>query len=219
MPRYSVRFRRSILTILLAVSVALSVLLAACASSTTGNPATPSSPPHTQVTRTSDAPTPQPVGQTGPAVIGGSLDAFKAQYGAPNSNSWPAGGAYSFGTWPGTNTDKVQINVKDGHVYTLAVNAPPSQPWTMQEAENTCKTFLPGDAHKMPLTRQVTDAAGLFMVETYWVSSTVANEYPSSVFIDVDGQPETPGTVQVRYTVNTPDTTHVLFCDLNLGSA
>lgn len=204
MHRGAVRVHPFILTAFLAVSA---LLVAACASSTAGHTTVPSSLPHT------------PVGQTGQAVIGGSLDAFKSKYGEPNGNSWPEGGGYSFGNWPGTNTDKVQINVKDGRVYTLGVNAPPSQPWTLQEAENACKVFLPSDAHKTSLTRQVTDAAGLFMVETYWVSATIASEYPSSVFVDFDGQPETPGTVQVRYTVNTPDTTHVQFCDLNLGSA
>ncbi len=203
MLRNAVRLRRYTLAALLVVSA----LLAGCASGPTGSPGSPAAQPHT------------PVAPAGPAVIGGTLDAFKAKYGTPNSDSWPAGGGYSFGTWPGTTTDKIQINIKGGRVYTLAVNAPPSQPWTIQEAENVCKVFLPSDARKASLTREVSDAAELFMVETYWVSPTVANEYPSSVFIDVDGQPETPGTVQVRYTVSTPDTTHVQFCDMNLGSA
>jgi hypothetical protein len=198
------------------------------ASPTTPPIETPTTPPNaTPTTPPSATPTETPVetpSNAGPAVLGGTQDAFIARFGQPNDASTPAGGQLHFQRFSGTTTDFliVQLDTFDGaafsqRAFAITVNAPPGQPWSMETARSTCGQFLPSDASQ---TKQVdiTTTQGTVGTVLDYKSATLASTFPAQAFVDISHNLVAPGSFDVFFHFTTPnDTSRIDSCELQVG--
>jgi hypothetical protein len=146
--------------------------------------------------------TPLPVGAPKAASaaqrLGGTLAAFEAQFGAPIVQV--PGTVYGFQPYCGTGAaDCEQVTLaigQDGghYVDVIALDAPPARSWDLPTARTICESYLPSDAQfvrEVPVTNQG--------VNRIYLSATLAQRFPASVFLDGAGDYIQPGTIEIQY--------------------
>jgi len=165
--------------------------------------------------------TPKP--SSGPAVLGGSGQAFIDRYGPLTSQSDASAGDLHFLQYPGVALDFLIVDLGkrladtpgDNNAASIVVAAPPDQKWTMSEARTQCGAFLPADAK---MAQSVPVPAG-HAVDYIYHSDTLAHVFAASAFQDAHQNSVPPGTFDVLYLYASANATdQVAACDLELGS-
>ena len=167
--------------------------------------------------------TPRASQSSGPALLGGSGQAFIDQYGPLTSQSNASAGDLHFRQYPGVAQDFLIVGLGSRFGITpgaqnaasILAAAPPGQPWTMSKAQAQCAVFLPRDAK---LLRTVPVPAS-HSVDYIYHSDTLAQVFPASTFQDANLSQTTPGTFDANYlyaSANASD--QIDSCDLELGS-
>lgn len=177
---------------------------------TTSSTLQPTSQPTTQATAVSNPLSSSP-------VLGGDLSAFTAKYGQPNTHSVSASGLYHYKQYPGSNLDFLIVNtaLADGSVYVKRVEnitvQAPSAGWSKQEATTACAAFLPPDA---AYKQQVNLTYGY---DDIYSSALLAQLFPASSFVDVNGKQVQPGLFDVEYLYQ-QGTKTVASCSILIGT-
>lgn len=151
-------------------------------------------------------PTPKPAVKTqtptsapassGAAVLGATLDAFKAKYGPPNSHSDPNQGQYYFSVYGTGQSDLTVQFLGTTHAEGLILDAPGNNTyWSESEATSHCLALLPSDAdYQRQLTVRGGDPTTPDIQRVYSVPS-LASLFSSSDWTDENGNQTTAGTV------------------------
>jgi hypothetical protein len=174
----------------------------------------PTSKPTKQAT-TGSSPTSSATGNS--PVLGSNLSAFTAQYGQPNNRSAPTSGLYHYKQYPGTNLDflVVKTDLGDWGVYAKRVEnitlQAPSAGWSQQEASAACAAFLPPDA---AYKQQVNLTYGY---DNIYFSASLAQLFPASSFVDVNGNQVKAGLFDVEYLYQ-QGTKTVASCSILIGT-
>ncbi len=185
------------------------------ATSATNNAAQVSSSP-TQASQPTSAPTASPTkSPAGPAILGATLNDFKARYGQLNSHSDPANGQYYFALYGNDKDDLTLQFIYDEHASAILYGAPNNKYWSYSEAKTACAAFLPSDAtYQRKMT--VYDTTGKAQDEQLvYVSSSIASFFPASAFTDENGNNAKPGTIGLILTHW--DTNTYLQCTVQVG--
>jgi hypothetical protein len=159
---------------------------------TQGATSQPTSKPTTQATTGINPTSSSP-------ILGGDLSAFTAKYGQPNNHSVPASGLYHFKQYPGSNLDFLIVNtdLADWGVYAKRVESitvqAPAAGWSKQEASDDCAAFLPPDA---VYKQQINLTYGY---DNIYSSASLAQQFPASAFVDVNGKQVQAGLFDVQY--------------------
>jgi len=153
----------------------------------------------------------------GPAVLGGTVDAFIAEFGQPNDHS--SAGMPHFKQCSNSNVDQlILLDVSNpGHVESITVAA--CTPWTVSQAKTNCSAFFPADA-VYKRTVQIPGPPNSFpSVDKIYYSATLAHEFAADVFTDANGNPVQPGLFDVNYLyISNTDLSHIDSCDVIVGT-
>jgi len=166
-------------------------------------------------------PTPKPtataIRNAGPAVLGGTVDAFIVKFGPPNDHS--SAGLPHINRCGNSNIDQL-ILLQDSyggtsaHIIAVTVQACTSTSWTMSLAKAMCSLFFPADA-VYKRTVQVGDTS----IDKIYFSATLAHEFTPDNFTDANSNPVQPGLFDVNYLyASNTDTSHIDSCDVDLGT-
>ncbi len=214
-----------VISMLLVLSIATVLLLSACGESgqsvssptaATTTQIVPTSKPNPTPTST-PTPTATAVKNAGPAVLGGTVDAFIAKFGPPNDHS--SAGLPHFNRCGNSNIDQL-ILLQDSyggtsaHIIAVTVQACTSTSWTMSLATAMCSSFYPADA-VYKRTVQVGDTS----IDKIYFSATLAHKFTPDNFTDANSNPVQPGLFDVNYLyASNTDTSHIDSCDIDLGT-
>jgi hypothetical protein len=170
----------------------------------------PASPP-------AASPTPLPA-SSGPAILGATLSAFVARYGQPNQHSMPASHTYYFSLYGTPGQDDLTVMLIDGqHVDAVTVASPTGAGWDESTAIAACLAFAPSDAVYQRQMIQ-TDATGALQdIQRVYLSPSLAQVFPASMFPDEHGNQATPGTIGLVLDDNLGNTNSFIDCTLQVG--
>lgn len=175
----------------------------------TSQPSQPTSNPATQTTTGINP------GVNSP-ILGGNLSAFTAKYGQPNNHSVPASGLYHFKRYAGSSLDFLIINtdLADGSAYASRVESLTIQaltPWSQQDATTVCAAFLPPDAvYKQQINL-------IYGYDNIYFSASLAQLFPASAFVDVNGKQVQAGLFDVEYLYQ-HGTKNIVSCSFMVGT-
>jgi hypothetical protein len=198
------------------IGLGCAALIALCACGSTTNAGVTATSTHAARTAT-----PKP--SSGPAVLGGSGQAFIDRYGPLTSQSDLSAGDLHFRQYPGVALDFLIVDLGkrladtpgDNNAASIVVAAPPDQKWTMTEARTQCGAFLPADAK---MGQSVPVPAG-HAVDYIYHSDTLAHVFAAAAFQDAQQNSVPPGTFDVLYLYASANATdQIVACDLELGS-
>lgn len=177
--------------------------------STAARPATP-----TTVAR---PPTATTVANAGPAVLGGTLDAFIARFGQPDSQT--SNLISHFMRCGNSNTDQIivfQFPTATSRV--ISVTAQSCTPWTMSQAVAACTLFFPADAVYKSSVPIPSNQGTFPALDKIYYSRTLAREFTPNNFTDANQNNVQPGLFDVQYLYTGTDMSHVDSCDVQLGT-
>lgn len=170
------------------------------------------------------SPTPSPAaGDAGPAIIGGTLEAFEAKFGAPNDHSDPSVFMYHF--WRcGQALDCVIVTTDylDGAtaalahriIHVIVAHPDSSGPWTKSEAEAYCRTFAPND---LRYVKTIPDVSGGTGYDIVYYSPTLAKIFPAKDFTDTNNNVTQDGSLDIEYLYAGDNPDQIDSCDLVIG--
>ncbi len=208
--------------------VATALLLSSCGESVQGvsSSTTPVAIKVTPTATPTSTPIPSPtpkhtattIKNAGPAVLGGTLDAFIAKFGPPNDHS--SAGMPHFNRCGNSNIDQL-ILLQDSyggtsthHIISVTVQACTSTSWTMSLAQANCSSFFPADA-VYKRTVQVDNTS----IDKIYFSATLAHEFTPDNFTDANSNQVQPGLFDVNYLyVSNTDLSHIDSCNVQLGT-
>jgi hypothetical protein len=154
----------------------------------------------------------------GPALLGSTISTFFAQYGQPNSHTNVKNGMYHWQKYADSNVDEyiIQTDIFDQGAYapvvlSITVNAD-NNGWDAATTKSMVGRFLPRDA---AYKSQVELPNGNGYDKIYY-SATLAKQFPSSEFTDVQQNPIKAGTFDVQCLTN-PDRT-INDCTIQVGT-
>lgn len=167
--------------------------------------------------------TPSPSGDV--PILGGSGQAFIAQYGPLTSQSNTTQGDLHFRQYPGVAQDYLIVDEGkyygvtpgDANAYSILVAPPPGQSWSLTSAKQVCEGFMPTDARfvKRVVT---TGSQGVDGWDDIYMSASLAKIFPTSAFQDASQNPAPDGSFDIMYLyASTSDTTHAGSCSLTVG--
>ncbi len=166
-------------------------------------------------------PTPKPrataIKNAGPAVLGGTVDAFIAKFGPPNDHSSEI--MPHFNRCGNSNIDQVILlqnpaGGTSGRIIAVTAQACTTTSWNMSLAKVICSSYFPADA-----VYKRTVQVGTTSIDKIYFSATLAHEFTPDSFTDANGNPVQPGLFDVNYLyASNTDTTYIDSCDVDVGT-
>ncbi len=171
-------------------------------------------------------PTATPGQNSGPAVLGGTGQAFINTYSPLTSQSDTSTGDLHFRQYPGVAQDFLIVSLGahlgitpgDQNAANILASAPPSTTWTMSQADATCAAFFPSDAKRIKSV-PVADSTGVIAEDVLYHSDALARVFPTSAFVDASQKPTTPVSFDVVYLYAPPNSIgKIVSCQIALGT-
>jgi len=171
-------------------------------------------------------PTATPGQNSGPAVLGGTGQAFINKYGPLTSQSDTSTGDLHFRQYAGVAQDFLIVSLGvhlgitpgDQNAANILVSAPTGQPWRMSQADAVCAAFFPSDAGRIKSV-PVADSTGVIAEDALYHSDALACVFPTSAFVDASQKPTTPGSFDVMYLYAPPNSIgKIVSCQIALGT-
>src|SRR5258706_10650790 len=123
----------------------------------------------------------------GPAVLGGTGQAFIGKYGPlVASQSDTSRGDLHFRQYPGVAEDFLIVDLGaylgitpgDQNAALISVQAPPSQSWTMSQANAECAPFFPLDAKRISSAPARDSSGSIIGVDVIYHSDALVHDFP-----------------------------------------
>jgi hypothetical protein len=222
------------------IAVCLCGALAVALATSGGTPSTAHAAPTSTATATNQTASPTatatltpqtaPPGQSpGPAVLGGTGQAFIDQYGPLiTSQSDTSRGDLHFRQYAGVAQDFLIVELGvylgiapgDQNAVYILVSAPPSTTWTVSQANAACGAFFPLDARRISSAPARDSSGSIIGVDVIYQSDTLIHVFPTSAFLDVSQNPTTPGSFDVMYLYAPPNriSSQIDSCSIGLGT-
>jgi hypothetical protein len=140
----------------------------------------------------------------GVAVLGATLADFEARFGHLGPPANPSSGFVTFQS----GTVSVGLDVVDApaatyaeRVLTITLGQGPMQPriWDLALGRRICGALAPADARATGHVALTSDGGAWGIDDTY-TSTWLADQFPSSGFVDAQGRVVAPGTFEIAYT-------------------
>lgn len=171
-------------------------------------------------TSTASAEATATITNAGPAILGGSLDAFIAKYGQPNTHS--ADSEPHFKGCSNSSVDQLilsQVSLESDAGPITSITAQACTPWTTSFATTYCTSFLPPDAKYERSVNRPASSSQFASIDKIYYSATLAQEFAAEDFSDGSGDGVQPGLFDVNYLyANNTDMSHIGSCQLQLGT-